>query len=107
MLPQLRPIPPRMSTAVSHLPRRRGGDAKLAVVPPRFLPLAEVAEVLGVSGSQVYALVRNGDLKGIQIGGRRQWRVEVTELENYIKRMYDETQKYIEKHPFGRDDESE
>jgi hypothetical protein len=35
--------------------------------------------------------VRSGDLPAIKIGGRGQWRVEATELENYIARMYDDT----------------
>ena len=34
----------------------------------RFLRLAEVAEVLNISGSQTYALVRSGDLIAIKIG---------------------------------------
>src|SRR3954451_22138600 len=41
---------------------------------PRFLLLADVAEVLNISSSQAYALVRNGDLDAIKIGGRGQWR---------------------------------
>lgn len=73
-------------------------------VPPRFLPLAEVAEVLGVSSSQVYALVRSGELPAIKIGGRGQWRVETAELEKYIQRMYDETKEFVAKHPFGAAD---
>jgi predicted DNA-binding transcriptional regulator AlpA len=32
---------------------------------PRFLALAEVAEVLSISVSQAYALVRRGDLPAI------------------------------------------
>lgn len=55
---------------------------------PRFLTLADVAEVLNVTVRQVYALVRTGDLRGIQIGGRGQWRVEQVELEDYIQRQY-------------------
>ena len=55
---------------------------------PRFLTLADVAEILATSVSQVYALVRSGELRGIQIGGRGQWRVETVELENFIQRMY-------------------
>ncbi len=55
---------------------------------PRFLTLADVAEVLNVTVRQVYALVRSGDLRGIQIGGRGQWRVEHVELEDYIQRQY-------------------
>lgn len=55
---------------------------------PRFLTLADVGEVLNVTVRQVYALVRSGDLKGIQIGGRNQWRVEKDQLEDYIQRQY-------------------
>ena len=57
---------------------------------PRFLTLADVAEVLATSTSQVYALVRSGELRAIKIGGRGQWRVETVELEAYIARMYDQ-----------------
>jgi excisionase family DNA binding protein len=73
-------------------------------VPPRFLPLSDVADVLNVSSTQVYALVRSGALKGIQVGGRRQWRVETTELEAYIQRCYQDTADYIESHPFRPDE---
>lgn len=55
---------------------------------PRFLKLTDVADVLNVTTRQVYALVRSGDLRGIQVGGRNQWRVEDVELEDYIKRQY-------------------
>lgn len=58
---------------------------------PRFLTLPDVAEVLNVTVRQVYALVRSGDLRGIQIGGRGQWRIENTELEDYIARQYART----------------
>ena len=47
---------------------------------PRFLTLDDVAEILNVSWSQAYALVRRKELIAIQIGGRGQWRVEVDEL---------------------------
>ena len=42
----------------------------------RFLTLADVADVLNISASQAYALVRNRELEAIKIGGRGQWRVE-------------------------------
>ncbi|MCT1654335.1 helix-turn-helix transcriptional regulator [Brachybacterium muris] len=50
----------------------------------RFVPLSEVEKILAISKSQAYALVRSGELRGIQVGGRGQWRVEVTELEAYL-----------------------
>ena len=69
---------------------------------PRFLQLADVAEVLNISAAQVYALVRSGDLPAIKIGGRGQWRVETTELEGYIARMYEQTRDFVSSHPLGR-----
>ncbi len=67
----------------------------------RFLQLAEVSEVLNISSAQAYALVRSGELLAIKVGGRGQWRVEVTELETYIQRMYSETKQFVAAHPFG------
>ena len=58
---------------------------------PRFLTLADVAEILATSTAQVYALVRRGDLRALKIGGRGQWRVEAVELEAFIARMYEQT----------------
>ncbi len=73
-------------------------------MPPRFLPLAEVAEELNVTESQVYHLVRSGDLPAIKIGGRGQWRVERTRLEEYIERKYSETAAWVAENPLiGRD----
>jgi excisionase family DNA binding protein len=74
----------------------------------RFLTLVDVAEILNTSSAQVYALVRGGDLPAIKIGGRGQWRVESSELENYIQRMYEQTRDFVSTHRFGRaDDEQE
>ena len=76
-------------------------------MPPRFLTLTDVAEVLNISASQTYALVRNGELPAIKIGGRGQWRVEASVLEAYIEKMYSETRDFVSTHPFTgvRDDE--
>jgi excisionase family DNA binding protein len=70
----------------------------------RFLTLSDVAEILNISASQTYALVRNGELPAIKIGGRGQWRVERTQLESYIERLYSETRDFVEAHPLGRDE---
>ena len=71
---------------------------------PRFLTLADVAEVLNTSSAQVYALVRRGELPAIKIGGRGQWRVEASQLEGYIERMYDEARVFVDTHPFTEGD---
>ena len=67
---------------------------------PRFLQLADVAEILNISGAQVYALVRRQELKAIKIGGRGQWRVEASELEAYIERAYADADAFVRDHPF-------
>ena len=70
---------------------------------PRFLQLSDVAEILNISAAQAYALVRNGELPAIKVGGRGQWRVETAQLEAYIQRAYDETRAFVDAHPFGRE----
>ena len=62
---------------------------------PRFLTLADVAEILNTSLAQVTALVRREELRALKLGGRGQWRVETTELEAFIERMYAETQEHL------------
>jgi excisionase family DNA binding protein len=65
------------------------------VASPRFLTLPDVAEILNTSMAQVTALVRRGELRALKLGGRGQWRVETTELEAFIERMYAETQAHL------------
>ena len=83
----------------------------MAPVPPppdpsalgRFLTLADTAEVLNISASQAYALVRSGELPAIKIGGSGhrvgghggggQWRVERDVLEGYIAGKYEENRR--------------
>ena len=57
--------------------------------------LADVADVLNISAAQAYALVRSGDLRAIKVGGRGQWRIADTDLEDYIQRMYAETEESL------------
>ena len=71
---------------------------------PRFLTLTDVAEVLNTSSAQVYALVRRGDLPAIKIGGRGQWRVESSQLEEFIAQMYAQTREFVDNHPFVESD---
>lgn len=68
---------------------------------PRFLSLTDVAETLSISTAQAYALVRRGELPAIKIGGRGQWRVEATVLEQYIADRYRETEEYVRQHPMA------
>jgi excisionase family DNA binding protein len=76
----------------------QGGDPA-----PRFLTLADVAEILATSVAQVRALVQSGELRYIQIGGRQQYRIEAVELEKYIQRMYAESDAKKDRQPSSRD----
>ena len=64
---------------------------------PRFMTLRQVADLLRCTQGQVYSLVRSGQLKGIQIGGRNQWRVERSKLEEYIQEAYRRTAENLER----------
>ena len=59
----------------------------------RFLTLADTAEVLNISASQAYALVRSGELPAIKVGSGGQWRVERDVLEGYIAGKYEENRR--------------
>jgi excisionase family DNA binding protein len=70
-------------------------------VRPRFLTLADVAEILNVSAAQAYALVRRGEIRAIKVGGRGQWRIEPDEIERYIESRYAEVAREIEASDIG------
>ncbi|MFM7617344.1 MAG: helix-turn-helix domain-containing protein [Actinomycetes bacterium] len=53
----------------------------------RFMTPDEVADVLRVSVSQVYTLMRSGDLTAVKIGRRGVWRVSPDALAGYITRL--------------------
>jgi excisionase family DNA binding protein len=57
---------------------------------PRFLQPAEVAELLNVTVSQVYTLMRSGELAAVKIGKRGVWRVSPDALDGYITRLESE-----------------
>lgn len=58
-------------------------------MPSRFLQITDVAEILNISQRQVYSLVSSGELPAIKVG--RSWRIESTELEEFIARGYAQT----------------
>ena len=62
----------------------------------RFLIIADVAETLNLSQSATRALLSSGELPAIQVGGKRTWRIEASELERYIERQYAATRERIE-----------
>ena len=75
-------------------------------MPGRFMQMSEVAEELSVSASQVYHMVRSGELPAIKVGGRGQWRIERAKLEAYIAHKYHETADWVRENPLtGREDD--
>jgi excisionase family DNA binding protein len=75
-------------------------------MPGRFMQMSEVAEELSVSASQVYHMVRSGELPAIKVGGRGQWRIERARLEEYISHKYSETADWVRENPLtGREDD--
>ena len=71
----------------------------------RFLTMQDVADELAVSLSQVYHMVRSGELPAIKVGGRGQWRIERDRLESYIERKYSDTAAWVRKNPLVDRDE--
>ena len=41
-------------------------------------------------------MLRRGDIRAIRLGGRGQWRIERAELEAYIQRCYEETERAMQ-----------
>lgn len=59
----------------------------------RFLTIADTAEILNISVSQAYALVRSTELPAIKIGAGGHWRIERAVLESYIEAKYEESRR--------------
>jgi excisionase family DNA binding protein len=52
---------------------------------PKLLTMEEAADLLNVSASQMYALLRRGEVRALQLGGRGQWRIDPPDLDAYIE----------------------
>lgn len=72
---------------------------------PRFLRIRDVALELDTSETQVFALLRSGELAGIKIGGRGVWRVERSKFEEWIAERYRQAQKNLVDLPESLDDD--
>ncbi len=55
----------------------------------QFLTATDVAETLKVDVRVVWGLLKTGELRGFQVGGRKMWRIEASALDDYIQRQYD------------------
>jgi excisionase family DNA binding protein len=62
---------------------------------PKMLTLDEVQEILNLGKPLVYALVKSGELRAAQFGGRGIWRVRQDDLAAYIDAAYEKTAERI------------
>ena len=62
----------------------------------RFLTLTDVAETLNISGQAARNLIRTGELQAIQVGGRGQWRIEESWLQEYVDRQREITRARVQ-----------
>ena len=62
---------------------------------PRFLTIPQVAEELATTEAQVIGLLKRGDLPAIKLGGRGQWRIERSKLEDFIAQAYADTEREL------------
>ena len=60
-------------------------------LPPPLLKPSEVAGVLNVTVSQVYTLMRGGELPALKIGRKGVWRVSREALEAYLTELTEES----------------
>ena len=60
-------------------------------LPPPLLKPSEVAGVLNVTVSQVYTLMRGGELPALKIGRKGVWRVSREALEAYLAELAEES----------------
>lgn len=62
---------------------------------PRFLTVEQVADELNVGLPTVRMLLKSGELRGIQIGGRGLWRVANADLDDFVAKAYQVTAEKI------------
>nr|WP_221433079.1 helix-turn-helix domain-containing protein [Micrococcus endophyticus] len=58
--------------------------------------MTDVAETLNISGQAARALIRSGELQAIQVGGRGQWRIEESWLQEYVDRQRQATRARVQ-----------
>ena len=53
--------------------------------PLRFLTIEQVAQELNVGEPLVRGMLKSGELRGIQLGGRGVWRIGRGDVEEYVE----------------------
>ncbi|WP_324644839.1 helix-turn-helix domain-containing protein [Pseudarthrobacter sp. LT1] len=55
------------------------------------MTISQAAEELAVGAPTIRQLIKTGELRALQIGGRGIWRIGSQDLEDYIEKTYRET----------------
>lgn len=71
--------------------------------PHRFLTPTQAAEELNVKPNQIHALIKAGELRAFQVGGRGMWRIGRQDVEDYIAEAYRRTAERIAAGEVGDD----
>lgn len=61
----------------------------------RFLTIEQVAQELSVGEPLVRGMLKSGELRGVQLGGRGVWRIGRGDVESYIEQGYIRTAEKI------------
>lgn len=61
----------------------------------RFLTIEQAAEELNVTESLIRGLIKTGELRALQVGGRGLWRIGRQDVEDYISGAYRRTTERI------------
>lgn len=69
---------------------------------PRFLSVEQAAQELNVSDAEIRSLLRSGELRGFQAGGRGQWRTGIDDLQAYIDEAYRKIAEKVARSEFHR-----
>lgn len=56
---------------------------------PQFLRPEDVSEILNVPVGEIHELLTSGELLGIRVGARAQWRIDVEQLQLFIADAYE------------------
>jgi excisionase family DNA binding protein len=74
---------------------------------PQILTLAQVKEIMNVGTPTIYALLASQELRGVQLGWRRVWRVSHEDLADYLERAYAQSKARIEGGQLGDEEPAE
>jgi excisionase family DNA binding protein len=73
---------------------------------PKMLTLVQVQEILNIGMPALRAMVTSGELRAVQLGGRRMWRVSEDDLAAYLDLAYAQTRARIDAGQISPDEDA-